>query len=138
MRFHYWKQFVAVLILTFLIWWGFLLFALNPLTLARSQNREITTYLNQTSSLLEKALSMEAAPQKSPELAPRNTTLKEAKDMVSAALVVTSDQGRTLSVIAESKSGLEAKDLVAFFVAIAGGISTIILSWRKDIREARA
>jgi hypothetical protein len=130
MRFHYWKQFVGVVVLSSLIWLGLLLSPIDPLTMARSQNREITTYMADASTLLDRAMA--ATPAADPK------TLKESKEHIAAALVVLADQGKVLTGLAEEKRGLDRKDMLALFVATLGGVSTLVLSWRKDLREARS
>jgi hypothetical protein len=129
MKFHYWKQFVGILFLSLLIWGLLTLAPVDPLTLARSQNREIISYLTQSSTLLDRAMA--------PGLAADLKLLKEGKDHVGAALTVATDQARALGALVEQNRGLDPKDMLALFVAILGGVSTIILSWRKDLREAR-
>jgi hypothetical protein len=72
-----------------------------------------------------------------PSVVPDPKLLKEGKDHVGAALTVATDQARALGALVEQNRGLDIKDMLALFVAVLGGVSTIILSWRKDLREAR-
>lgn len=133
MRFHYWKHLIGVLFVALLIWITPPYFlAIDPLTLARSQNREISKYLNEAKGRLES--DRPGSP------TPMPAWLREANEHIDAALIVTQDQVKSLE-LAKQKSGPDLGSTQAFLasiVVIMGTLSTIILSWRKDMREARA
>jgi len=130
MRFHYWKQFLGVLVLSLLIWAVLWTAGIDPLTRARLQNREISNYLAQSASLLERAVRAGSPP--------NSEALRESKENLAAALVVANDQSSALAELAKERQGPDRKDMLVLLVAVLGGVSTIILSWRKDLREARS
>ena len=52
MKFHYWKQFIGILFVALMIW-SVHFMAIDPLTLARSQNRQLAEYLGEVRGQLE-------------------------------------------------------------------------------------
>lgn len=131
MKFHYWKQFVGILFVALTIW-SIHFWAIDPLTLARSQNRQLAEYLGEARGQLEtgsKALTI------TPDW------LRASSQHINAAIIVLGDQAKSLEQLAKEDSGLDLGSIqtsLASLVVVLGAFSTILLSWRKDMRESRA
>ena len=67
--------------------------------------------------------------------------VKNVDEYLAAAQVVTNDQKKNLDQIVEKRSNFDVTSgstMLASLVAVLGTLSSIILSWRKDVREAKA
>jgi predicted PurR-regulated permease PerM len=132
MKFHYWKSLILMFFVCALILVFFAVSPIDPLTLARAKNKEVIIYLQETKMYLENGKSI--MEQKEPYW------LQNARQTVNGATVVMEDQSEILKQIADKSFGPYIQSLgpfLATIVAIFGTLSTIILSWRKDMREAR-
>jgi len=138
MKFHYWKILLLFLFVSLIIWMissvkpSTIKLSIDPLTQARSQNRQIMKHLNEAQNILRNGQI--ATNSDIPNWA-QNT-----KELIEAAIGVTEDQSLSLDMIAEGKPGMDINTTgssLASIVAILGTLSTILLSWRKDMRDAR-
>jgi len=138
MKFHYWKILLLFLFVSLIIWMissvkpSTIELSIDPLTQARSQNRQIMKHLNEAQNILRNGQI--ATNSDIPNWA-QNT-----KELIEAAIGVTEDQSLSLDMIAEGKPGMDINTTgssLASIVAILGTLSTILLSWRKDMRDAR-
>jgi hypothetical protein len=135
MKFHYWKHLIIILLIALLAWslQFFILFlAIDPLTLARSHNRSLLEYLTEAKKQIDKGALISSA------TLPK--WVEETRNHIAAAIVVANDQAIALNEVAKDKSGPNLGTLNTFLasiIAILGTFSTIILSWRKDMRETR-
>ena len=69
------------------------------------------------------------------------TWLNEARKHLDATVIVVEDQKNILDQLVEEESGVDVGSVetsLAAFVAVIGTLSTIVLSWRKDVRDSRA
>lgn len=136
MRFHYAKYLILVLSIVLLVWLSSVLLvplSIDPLTLARSHNRQITEYLNEAKTQLQNGNSSSGTS------VPK--WLRDASEHVLAAQVVVSDQAKALEELSKKDTGLDLGSMQTALVSIitfVGTLSTVILSWRKDVREAQA
>ncbi|QWV99101.1 hypothetical protein KP003_07675 [Geomonas nitrogeniifigens] len=136
MKFHYKKQLIIVLVVAVLIWISqpiYLYLKIDPVTLARSNIRDVSEHLSAARAQLDVGVSQ--FPAGSP------AWLRDARDHVAYATVKADDQTRLLQVLDKERSSLDRdsiQPLIASLVAIFGTLSTVVLSWRKDMREAKA
>ena len=133
MKFHYAKYLVGTFLIAFLTWTLFYTLAIDPLTLARSQNRQLGESLSEARGMIEKNSSV-----------PEGATplwLRGVDQNLAAALVLVDDQKKSLDQVADKRAGFDMasiQTLLASVVLVVGTFSTVILSWRKDMREAQA
>ena len=133
MRFHYWKSLLLTFIVAFMIWMTFAtMLPIDPLTLARSQNREATQYLTEALTQIK-----DGRTSMNPNVP---VWVYKAQECIDGALIVIGDQAANLKKVADAKLGPDMQTVgasLASIFAIFGTLSTIILSWRKDIRDAQ-
>jgi hypothetical protein len=136
MKFRYTRLLAASLTAAILIILVFsvTLQSIDPMTLARSQNGEITRYLTEARKVaLDRGNNTKSATL--PNMA------KSIDEYLAAAQVVANDQKKILDQIVEKRSSFDitsSANVFAAVVAVAGTFSSIVLSWRKDVREAKA
>lgn len=134
MKFRYAGLLAASLIAAILILLLTLTLGIAPITLARSQNSEITQYLTEARDILSEAKS-------NPQSVVIPDLIRTIDEYLSSTQIVASDQKKILEQIAQEDSSIDVGSVstsLASLIAIVGTLSSIILSWRKDVREAKA
>ncbi|MFZ5994043.1 MAG: hypothetical protein ACOYU4_03510 [Thermodesulfobacteriota bacterium] len=139
MKFHYWKWTIVILIVAFGVmiankrFYMFKLPFFHPLDEARSINDEARQLLTEAKDILNLKSGYLTDKKIQPDVL-------KLKNIISSSLVLLEDQRRTLN---EAKDHdrirlVDVNTIAGTLIALVGTISTIILSWRKDVREARA